>query len=293
MARATGSVARAVADIATTQPRRWVSRHHLWILVSGTAAAAIALFAVTHVHLNDMDAYWNAAIRIRSGEPVYAVGANPDASEVYRYAPWFAFAWVPLTFLPYPLVQTAWLVLLLVATAWVSLNVARDHLPIALIGGSLLLVTCAYGNVHPLLVAGLWFGVSRPSGPLWVAAAASLKAAPILLVMVYLGRREWAKLTATMGVFALLVAPMLVLPGYSPNPGLTLSLYGWSPPLYVGLAVFTAGLAILMARTPWAWLAGAVAVIAALPRLLLYDFSFLMLRSPRVRSDVVPERPER
>ena len=50
--------------------------------------------------LSDACAYWNAAIRLREGAELYPQLASVDASEVYRYAPWFAWLAVPGTFLP-------------------------------------------------------------------------------------------------------------------------------------------------------------------------------------------------
>jgi hypothetical protein len=141
-----------------------------------------------HWWSQDTDAYWNAALRLRSGEPLYPVLGNPDASDTYRYAPWFAFLWVPVTFLPQPLVYGAWIVILMAAAAatlWLTLR----HWSVAaamsaVLFGSLLIPAAASGNVQPLLIAALALGLERRSGPLWIAAAASLKAAPILLVAV-------------------------------------------------------------------------------------------------------------
>ena len=53
--------------------------------------------AVTHWTLSDAAAYWNAAERLRDGAPLYPVLTDVDASEVYRYAPWFAWLAVPFT----------------------------------------------------------------------------------------------------------------------------------------------------------------------------------------------------
>lgn len=56
---------------------------------------------------SDVAAYWGAAERIRAGEPLYVAGVA-NASDLYRYAPWFAYAWVPLTYLPSDIVTSAW-----------------------------------------------------------------------------------------------------------------------------------------------------------------------------------------
>ena len=259
------------------------------------ACGIIAFFAlreaVQNLNVHDMDAYWNAALRLRAGEALYVAPEDVHSHALYRYAPWFAYAWVPLTFLPFELVKWAWFALLLAVALWVSVDIGRRGflgLGLALLLGPFLIWSAALGNVHPLLIAALHFGVQRPSGPVWVAMAGSLKAAPILLLLVYVGRGEWRKVAIGGAIFGALVIPMLWAEGYTTNPGRTISLYGWSPALYVALALFAAGNAVLLARTSWAWTAGGIAVICALPRLLLYDFSFLLVRPP-VDADRPPQ----
>jgi hypothetical protein len=250
------------------------------LLLALAVGAVFLVMAFANFGLHDMDAYWNAAMRIREGGAIYQPENGLHASALYRYAPWFAFAWVPMTYLPYGVVQIAWFVLLVAASIGTGFVVGRSGFigtVAAMVLTPLLIWTACYGNVQPLMVASLVLGVERRTGPVWIAVAGSLKAAPIALVLVYLGRREWGKVAASLAIFALLVLPMVWLPGYTTNPGLTLSLFGWSPPLYIGISVATACAAVVLAQTRWAWTAGNVAVIAALPRLLLYDASFLLV----------------
>lgn len=77
--------------------------------VARPAVMAIALaFALSTIWVTlrahwaggDMGAYWEAAIRLREGQPLYVPHADVNAVNVYRYAPWFAWAWIPLTSLP-------------------------------------------------------------------------------------------------------------------------------------------------------------------------------------------------
>jgi len=55
----------------------------------------------------DGGAYYDAASRLTHGQPLYPP-INPEAHEVYRYAPWFAVAWIPLTALPRDFALHAW-----------------------------------------------------------------------------------------------------------------------------------------------------------------------------------------
>jgi hypothetical protein len=141
------------------------------------------------------------------------------------------------------------------------------------------------GNVQPLMIAALVHGIDRRSGPLWIGVAASLKAAPILYVLLYLGRREWGRLLATLVVTALLTAPLLITPlryypagpGDSPGP-----LWALHPILLgTGLALLAA-LTIRLAsqRSRYSRLSAAVTLLAALPRISLLDLSQLAVGVP-------------
>ncbi|MDQ6683287.1 MAG: glycosyltransferase 87 family protein [Chloroflexota bacterium] len=236
----------------------------------------------------DMDAYWNAALRLRHGEPLYAAGLPTD-SDLYRYAPWFAYAWIPLTLLPKSAVLLTWMTLCVASALASTMPLLRRGAPGIAAFGLLLpfqLEGAAFGNVQPLLVLLLVWGVERRSGPLWIAIAASLKATPLLLVAVYLGRHQWRRAALTLGLTGALVAPMLAfdLRGYSTQiGGGQMSLLTVSPVVYALASGAAVGLALIAARSRYAWLAGIVAVLVALPRFLLYEISFVLVGLARPR----------
>jgi hypothetical protein len=250
------------------------------------ALAVIIGIGVNHVwwsiadwHLDDMDAYWNAGLRLRAGEPLFPPVTDVLASEVYRYSPWFAWLWAPLTVLPREIVNVLWSAVLLAASAAAVWPLARRGAWIAaafflpvLIGIS------AGGNVHALLIAALMLGVERRSGPLWIAIAASLKLFPILFALTYIGRRQWLKAAVTVAITVLLLAPYLRydLTNYVTTAGGAALLWDW--PVVYGAAVVAAfGAALWAARTRYAWLASSVAVVLALPRSFLYDVTWVMV----------------
>jgi hypothetical protein len=136
----------------------------------------------------------------------------------------------------------------------------------------------AIGNVHALMIAALVLGIERRSGPLWIAIAASLKAFPILYVLVYVGRREWLKAALTFVLTGVLVAPFLLysLEHYPTSAGGAGVLITW-PVVYVAVVAVSMSAAIRMARTRYKWLAAAVTVCLALPRLFLYDVTYLLI----------------
>jgi hypothetical protein len=245
-------------------------------------SVACLVWAASLPQVLGLDAYWQAALRVRAGEPLYLDFGDPNATLAYRYAPWFAWLWVPLTFLPQPIVYTAWRVLLFGAVAWV---VTRPQNPWVLaLAGPFLAFYAWGGNVHPLVIAGLLYGVERRSGPLWIALAASLKAVPILFTLVYIGRRQWLRALATLAVTAVLIAPMALndLSSFQGDPGPSIGLYYQvGTPAWAAVAVAAAVLVLIRPT----WLMAGIAVVAALPRLLLYDFAFLLVRPDLKRTN--------
>ncbi len=245
---------------------------------------AHAIFAFGNWTLEDASAYWAAAERLRAGQPLYAY-FDPNSNEAIRYAPWFAYAWVPLTYLPRALVDAAWSVLLIACSIAAVTPLLRRPTPAALaIGGLLgpfLLWTASRGNLQPLLVAGLAHGVERRSGPLWIALAASLKAVPILYVLVYAGRGEWGRAAIAVGLTALLTSQMLLfdLRSFAANPGGSQSLLFISPVAWAAAAAVALGLAVFaaFARRRYAWVAASTAAMAVLPRFFLYDLTYLLV----------------
>jgi hypothetical protein len=136
------------------------------------------------------------------------------------------------------------------------------------------------GNVQPLLVATLAFGISRRSGPLWIALAASIKATPLLYALVYVARRQWNRVAFTLVITALLLAPLLFadLTGYQTDPGASFSLY-----YYFGRTAWAvaAGASVLLAawfawrQSDWVWVAASVAVALCAPRAHVTYATFL------------------
>jgi len=256
------------------------SRRRRWV---GTLAIGLLLFfALGDIWVRrgnwlfeDVRAYWDAAMRLREGLPLYGGSTGPNSYSVFRYAPWFAWMWVPLTYLPRQVAELLWGAILGVSALAVLVALVRLRTAAAIALAVLLLPMfhslVQVGNVQPLLVAMLAFGVSRRSGPLWIGVAASLKATPILYALVYVARREWTRVVVALVVTAVLVAPVLFadVSRYETDPGASFSLYYYVSPLAWAIA---AGASVLLAawlawkRSEWVWVAASVAVGLCAPR---------------------------
>lgn len=264
-----------------TQRQRRLTRTVVAGLVIGLGVANL-YWSVAQWTLSDAGAYWEAANRLRAGGELYPVVADVEASDVYRYAPWFAWLTVPFTFLPVQVAGALWS-LVLVAASVVAV------VPLARAGGWLqvgfffpiLVGISAVGNVHALMVAWLVWGVERRSGPLWIALAASLKAVPLLLALVYLGRRQWWRAAATLLLAALLVAPALAydLTGYVTSTGQAGMLVDM-PVLFGAVVVGACATTLWLACGRYRWLAAATTVLLATPRFFVYDVTYLLVGSP-------------
>src|SRR5438477_93983 len=113
-------------------------------------------FAVSQWTMTDSAAYWNAAMRLREGAPLYPVVGNVEASDVYRYAPWFAWLTVPFTYLPIWLAGAIWSLILVAGSVAAVVPLARRGAWIQVaFFFPILIGISAYGNVQALLVASL------------------------------------------------------------------------------------------------------------------------------------------
>jgi hypothetical protein len=269
----------AVTPIAQTTARQPRSRGR-WI--APLTIGLLALFAVGDLWLlranwgfEDVRAYWEAALRVREGLPLYGGAADPDSYGVFRYAPWFAWMWVPLTYLPRQAAELLWGGVLAASSLAVVVTLVRLRTAAAVALAVLLLPMffslVQVGNVQPLVVAILAFGVSRWSGPLWIAVAASVKATPILYVLIYVARRQWVRLAVALLATAILLAPLALadISGYQTDPGASFSLWYYVSPLAWAIA---AGASVLLAgwfawrQSDWVWVAASVAVALCAPR---------------------------
>ena len=243
-----------------------------------------ALWALMDWHLHDMNVYWTAAEQWRlTGNPYTLVPGTNDNS-VYRYAPWFAALWVPLTELPRIVVNVGWSAVLIVTSftaVWPLVRSGgRATFLLALLMWGIMFGMAAGGNVHGLMIAWLVFGAERRSGPLWIALAASLKVVPILYILVYAGRGQWGRAGLTVLLTGALVAPMLLFdrPSLASEFGVSNSLWNIAPWLWLAAVPVCLAVATYIAfrwnRYAWPTLGAIMNLV--LPRLFIYDVTFLL-----------------
>ena len=258
------------------------------VLIASVVGLAIAwvFWTIGGFTLADSDAYRMAANRLIHGQELYPHVADAGAPTVFRYAPWFAAAWIPLSLLPLGLGNLMWAAVLLVASGFAVLPLVRRSNLLsrlfAILAATVLVWTSARGNVHPLMMVALIHGLHGRSGPIWVALAASLKAVPVLFVLVYVAQRDWRRAGWTLAITMALVAPMPLL-GWefgARQEGESISLYSQVSPLMwatVATGAVAVALAVALRAPRFAAQAAGVAAILALPRLLLYDFTYLLV----------------
>lgn len=286
-----------LAGLLGPRSASWLERYARIVVVAVLVAVAVdeIYFAIREWPLHDMDIYLAAAQRLRTGQELYPLGGPFYAS--FWYSPWYAVVWVPLTLLPRLVVAVAWSTILLVATAlvtWMLARSGRSGPMLALLVGPALFAVSAGGNIQALMLLALIWGLQRPSGPGWIALAASMKYTPILLVLVYLARREWWRAGAVVAIAAALIAPAFVLglgrAALQSQASGAMSLLGASLPTYVVMVVAFSLLAIAGPRR-FSPLASAAAAVLALPRLFVYDVTLVAVGAADPVSSAEPPRP--
>ncbi len=104
-------------------------------------------------------------------------------------------------------------------------------------------------------------------------------------------------MAATLALTAVLVAPMLLfdLSRYTADGPRAGTLYALSPMAWATPVVALAAVTVWLAwrRHRLAWLSAATTVVMALPRMLTYDFTFLLAAVPRSRPAASSAAPTR
>ncbi len=237
------------------------------------------IWALADWHLTDMDAYYQAALRIRAGEPLY--GGDVTPLNAYRYAPWFAYAWVPLSQVPDTIMRGIWSLILVLGSAAALWPFMRERTNAAwvlvFLMGPILLGISSIGNVQGPMVALLVLGMPTRWAGAAIGVAASLKVVPILLVLALIAERRWLQAAVAMLVAGILWSPIVAFE-ISPvtlDPGVARTLPTPLSHVVVIIAVTAAG-ALAWRGSKWTHIVAATAALLVLPRLFVYEVTLLM-----------------
>jgi hypothetical protein len=235
----------------------------------------------------DAMAYRTVAERLMAGGQLYP-HTSPDDPLAYRYAPWFAFAFIPFAWLG-DAGMALWYAVIAVSAFYVVAATFRLGGPPGLVLGLLalpILGAIPGGNVGVPMVALL---IATRMHPVSVGVAASLKVYPLLLVAGYLAERRWRDAALAIAVAAVLWAPALLfdLSGYITSPGAGgISLFAIHPLLWIAQdAILIAAVAWLAIRgSRWTWLAAAATVPLFPPRIFLAGTGYFTAAAQRIRA---------
>jgi hypothetical protein len=243
---------------------------------------------VLHLRLDplaDVRAYYDAGARLNAGLPLYVQTATTDDPGFYRYPPLLAIAFRPLALLPYEtaaLIWEAFLIVLFVGTL-VRLGLRNEWTWIV---SGWLAAPIAWSLAVGQAQVAVTFLVAL-GAPWAVALAGHLKILPVIVVIYWLGRRDWRAVGRFVAwfvglsvlTFILEPAGTIAFIGFS---GLAQvgdvqnrSLYAISPVLWGVFVVALLGLALRYAPTRAGWALAVASSVLVSPRLLLYQLSTL------------------
>jgi hypothetical protein len=255
---------------------------------------------LTEDPLGDVRAYYDAAVRLNNGQPLYPSGADTNAAEFYRYPPLLAVMLRPFALLPYATFAVLWeavVVATFVLTLYrVGVRRTETWLAVGMLGVPIAWAV-TIGQAHVPMTWLISLGT-----PLGIALAAQIKLFPALIALYWLGRREWPALARFVAFSLGLVALQVVLEprGLVAFLGVTnlqqvgqvrnLSPYESSSALWAVLVVAGAFATLVLARTRWGWAMAVTLSTLASPRLLTYMLMTLItaLRPPAGRGATLP-----
>ena len=284
------------------------TRPSVRLVLRGAAVLGLLLGVETAVlHLTtdplaDVRAYYDAATRLNTGQPLYVQSANTDEPAFYRYPPLLAIAFRPLALLPYETAAAIWMGVLVVALALTFWRLGFGE-PVLLVAGWLALPmvwAIVIGQAQVLVTLLLAF-----SAPWAVAIAANLKLFPILAAVYWVGRRDWHSVRVLaawmlgLGVAQLVLEPTgtLAYLGFlnidQVGQVANVSPFAISPILWVILVAALLVAALRLAPTRYGWAAAVALAVFATPRLLVYQLSTLLagLGGPGKRPNRLNDTP--
>ena len=250
---------------------------------------------VLHLRLDplaDVRAYYDAGARLNAGLPLYVQPATTDDPGFYRYPPLLAVAFRPLALLPFETAALIWEALLIVLFVGTLVRLGlRNEWTWIVTGWLAAPIAWALAVGQAQVAVTFLVALGTPWG---IALAGHLKILPVIVVIFWIGRRDWRAVGRFVAWFAGLTLLTFVLEpaGSIAFLGFTdlaqvgdvqnRSLYAISPWLWAAFVVGLLVLALRFAPKPAGWALAVSASVLVSPRLLLYQLSTLQagVRSP-------------
>jgi len=260
-------------------------------LVFATAMLGLGLGVETTIlHLTsdplaDVHAYYDAAVRLNGGQPLYPPGADPNLPGFYRYPPLLAILLRPFASFPFEVFAAGWELLIVLAfgATIYSLGLNRRTFMLASILALPIAWSVIIGQAQVLVTLLLAVGA-----PWSVALAGQLKLFPALVGLYWLARGEWRSFGAFVAWTLIFLLAQFVL---APNSMLdfvrisnfgevgnvrNISPYQISPILWVVVVIVGFVGVVRLAPTRWGWTAAIAFSVFATPRLLVYMLGTLL-----------------
>ncbi len=220
----------------------WWNRRWLWLagLGLGFLLRFPGNFLLHPPFLMDLDVYRAVALRVVQGQAAALYDPTSSAVMLFKYAPCWALAWIPLAWIPAQPAAVAWAALTvgwLVLSCWAGLELCRragvDDPPWLIVAAMFLLVrslTAEFLNGQVDLLWGLLvigFLLAEDAGRMWLAAALlalgiSLKLPAAVVLLYLLLSRRWA----TAGRTVAWLVGFNALSSFAMQPGRPLHLFG-------------------------------------------------------------------
>ena len=111
-------------SLSATRPFAWLT----WPTIAAAFVSSLGIISIVAAlatwDLIDFNAYWEGALRARTGQELWPPGTDTNDA-LFRYSSWYAWAWVPLTYLPRQLVEVGWSIVLLLAPSVAIVRLMR------------------------------------------------------------------------------------------------------------------------------------------------------------------------
>lgn len=280
-----GYLARGKGQTRALGPR--LARLGLFALavIGGLAGLGMLWFHLATDPLADVRAYYDAARRLNEGQPLYAAAGDATTPTYYFYPPLLAILMRPFAGLPFHVFAVGWEVVVVASFVALLRRLGANRRTFIALGLLGIPIGWAIGVAQAHVPLTLLLAIGQP----WsIALAANMKLFPVLVVVWWLGRRQYQAVGALAAwLFLLGLAQWLVEPagsvaffgavGLDETAGVrNLSPYAISPVLWAVLGAAGAIAALLLAPTRWGWPAAVALATLASPRLLVYMLTGLL-----------------